>query len=77
MLVLSRKVGESIMIGDDIELIVLGTEGDSVKLGLNAPKEVSIYRQEIYLSIQKSNEEASKSQLDHIKLGEILRKDSK
>lgn len=73
MLVLSRKVGESIMIGNNIELIVLGVEGDAVKLGLDAPKEISLYRKEIYLSIQQANEEAAKSHPVHSKINEILR----
>ncbi|MFS0725885.1 carbon storage regulator CsrA [Paenibacillus sp. 1P07SE] len=59
MLVLSRKLNESIMIGNKIELIVLGTEGDTVKLGIRAPRDVEIYRKEIYDTIQASNREAA------------------
>lgn len=59
MLVLSRKKGESIMISDTIEIVVLESEGDIVKLGIKAPKNVEIYRKEIYLAIQESNKEAS------------------
>lgn len=59
MLVLTRKKGESIMIGDQVELVVLGVEGETVKLGIKAPKNVEVYRKEIYLSIQESNREAS------------------
>ncbi|MEK5478252.1 carbon storage regulator CsrA [Paenibacillus sp. FSL R5-0407] len=58
MLVLSRKKGESIIISDDIEIIVLESEGDTVKLGIKAPKDVEIHRKEIYLAIQESNKEA-------------------
>lgn len=58
MLVLSRKSDESIIIGGNIEVVVLGVEGDTVKLGIRAPKEVDIYRKEIYLNIQASNREA-------------------
>ncbi|MDR6553605.1 carbon storage regulator CsrA [Paenibacillus qinlingensis] len=61
MLVLSRKVGESVMIGDQIELIVLGTEGDTVKLGIIAPQEQRILRKEIHLAIKEANKEASDS----------------
>jgi carbon storage regulator len=61
MLVLSRKKGESIMIGDHIELVVLSTDGDTVKLGISAPKDVEVYRKEVYLSIQQSNKEAQDS----------------
>ncbi|MEF2968078.1 carbon storage regulator CsrA [Paenibacillus sp. M1] len=59
MLVLSRKKGESIIISDNIELVVLEVEGDTVKLGIQAPKNVEIHRKEIYIAIQKSNVEAS------------------
>ncbi|NLC18953.1 MAG: carbon storage regulator CsrA [Clostridiales bacterium] len=58
MLALSRKVNESIVIGNDIEITVLEVKGDQVKLGINAPKAVPIYRKEIYLQIQESNKEA-------------------
>ena len=59
MLVLTRKKGESIMIGDQIELVVISVEGDLVKLGIKAPQQVEIYRKEIYQLIQQSNREAS------------------
>ncbi|TNJ64758.1 carbon storage regulator CsrA [Paenibacillus hemerocallicola] len=59
MLVLTRKKGESIMIGDSIELVVIGVEGDLVKLGIRAPKSVEVYRKELYDSIQSSNKEAT------------------
>ncbi|WP_058300364.1 carbon storage regulator CsrA [Gorillibacterium timonense] len=73
MLVLARKKGESIVIGDNIEIVVLDTEGDSVRLGISAPKEVQIHRQEIYKAIRLSNEEASKSAM-HIKsLADLLK----
>lgn len=58
MLVLSRKKGETIMINDNIEVKVLGIEGDQVKLGIVAPKSVKIYRQEVYAQIEQQNEEA-------------------
>lgn len=61
MLVLKRKTGEAIQIGDDIELIVLSIEGDQVKLGINAPRQIDIHRKEIYLAIQAENAEASQS----------------
>jgi len=59
MLVLTRKKGESIMIGDSIELVVIGVEGELVKVGIRAPKSVEVYRKELYDSIQSSNKEAS------------------
>lgn len=58
MLVLTRKLNESIMIGNDIEITVLAVEGEQIKLGINAPKKVDIHRKEIYLSIQQENNQA-------------------
>lgn len=58
MLALSRKINESIMIGNDIELTVLDVKGDQVKIGISAPKSVPIYRKEIYVQIQEANQEA-------------------
>lgn len=64
MLVLSRKKGESIMITDSIEIIVLESEGDAVKLGIKAPREVGIHRKEIFTAIQESNKAASSDRED-------------
>jgi carbon storage regulator len=61
MLVLTRKKGESIMIGDHIELVVLGVEGETVKVGIRAPKEVEVFRKEVYLQIRESNQEAAQT----------------
>lgn len=58
MLVLSRKTGESIMIGDHIELKVLSVEGDQVKLGIIAPKSIKVHRSEVFKAIQEQNREA-------------------
>ena len=63
MLALSRKLGESIIIDNDIEITILEVKGDQVKIGISAPKSVSIYRKEIYLQIQESNQEAAKSEI--------------
>lgn len=59
MLVLTRKVGQKLIINDDIEVTILETKGDSVKIGIKAPKSVSIYREEIYEEIKKANKLAS------------------
>ncbi|MGD6804722.1 carbon storage regulator CsrA [Rossellomorea aquimaris] len=59
MLVLTRKTGEAIKIGDDIEITVLSIKGDQIKLGIEAPKNIDIHRKEIYLTIQDENTEAS------------------
>jgi carbon storage regulator len=58
MLVLSRKKGESIVIQEQIELTILSVDGDTVKVGISAPKHVDIFRKEIYLSIQEANRES-------------------
>lgn len=52
MLVLTRRPGESLMIGDDVELTILGTKGYQVRIGIEAPKEVSVHREEIYNRIK-------------------------
>lgn len=57
MLALSRKQGESIMIGNDIEITILEVKGDQIKVGINAPKSVPVYRKEIYTQIQEANRE--------------------
>ncbi|MBN6885297.1 carbon storage regulator [Cytobacillus horneckiae] len=59
MLVLTRKKNESIMINEDIEITVLAVDGDQIKLGIKAPRDVEIYRKEIYLQIQEENSEAA------------------
>ncbi len=52
MLILTRRVGESLMIGDDVIVTVLGVKGNQVRIGVNAPKEVAVHREEIYEKIQ-------------------------
>lgn len=58
MLVLSRKKNESIVINNDITIIVVEIRGDKVRLGIDAPKEIPVHRQEVYDAIQRSNAEA-------------------
>ena len=58
MLALSRKKNEDLMINNNIEITILDIKGDQVKIGISAPKDVSIYRKEVYLQIQESNKEA-------------------
>ncbi|SDJ22290.1 carbon storage regulator CsrA [Salimicrobium halophilum] len=70
MLVLNRKVGESVKIANDIEVKVVAIEGGQIKLGIEAPRDVDIHRQEVYEAIQRENAEASilnKSMIDLIK----------
>jgi carbon storage regulator len=73
MLVLSRKKGESIMIGDQVELVVVAIEGDTIRLGIQAPKNVEIHRKEVYLTIQNANKEASSQQVNLGQLVDMLR----
>ena len=64
MLILSRKLKEAIMIGDNIEISIAAIEGEQVKLAISAPKNVDIHRKEIYLSIKEENKQAAFSSGD-------------
>ena len=59
MLALSRKKGEALMINNDIEITILEVKGEQVKIGIAAPKEVPVYRKEVYIQIQQANKEAA------------------
>ncbi len=77
MLILSRKNGEKIMIGDNIEVVILEMKGDQVKIGVEAPRTMKVYRGEVYDEIQIENREASNmdsEQIDILK-GLFLRKE--
>ena len=64
MLILTRRVGETLMIGDQVSVTVLGVKGNQVRIGVNAPKEVSVHREEIYQRTQ--HERAMHEHLQHI-----------
>lgn len=76
MLALARKVNESIVIGNEIEVTILEIKGDQIKIGIKAPKSVPIYRKELYLQIQEENRQAG-GEVDLAALKGLFSKDSK
>jgi len=66
MLVLSRKMGESIIVGDNIEISIVDIQGDNIRIGINAPKSIKIFRKEVYEEIQAENRRAAEN-LDNMK----------
>ncbi len=60
MLVLSRKKGESLIIGDDIEITILDVDSDNIRIGIKAPRSIEILRKELYASIKEANEESAR-----------------
>lgn len=68
MLVLSRKINQSIVIGDNIEIMLVDIRGDQIKLGINAPKTVKIFRKEVYEEVENQNREAAKSTIEELNI---------
>ncbi|ARU60429.1 carbon storage regulator [Tumebacillus avium] len=73
MLVLSRKVGESIRIGDDVIVTVVEVKGDQIRLGIEAPKQVKVHRQEVYAEIQELNRQAAIQKTERSQLNSLLK----
>ncbi len=67
MLVLSRQKNESIMIGDDVEIIIVDVRGDKVRLGITAPKTISVHRKEVYNAIQQEKAEQNNKEQQPVK----------
>jgi carbon storage regulator len=72
MLVLSRKIDQRIRIGDDIEIVVLGIDGDHVKIGIKAPRQVPVLRFELLLEVQDENRRAASAATSEAALGSVL-----
>jgi carbon storage regulator len=64
MLILARKINESIMVGDQVEISIVDIKGDQVKLGISAPRQVKVYRREVYQLIQQENLKAAQAKPD-------------
>jgi carbon storage regulator len=77
MLILSRKLEESIKIGDTITIKILGVQEGQVKIGIDAPKEIKIYRSEVYDQIQKENVQSSKVEKESVSKAALLLRDVK
>lgn len=72
MLALARKINQSIMLGNDIEVTLLEIKGDQVKIGISAPKSVPIYRKELYTQIQEENKKAAVQEVDVAALANLF-----
>ena len=76
MLVLTRKTNQSIMIGDDVEVTVLAVSRDKIRLGITAPRDVPVFRKEVYLSIKGDGNDGDATEVVDKALDELTRQDS-
>ena len=67
MLILTRRVGETVMIGDDVTITVLGVKGTHVRIGINAPKSVPVHREEIYERIRRERQQGNRGQSERLR----------
>lgn len=74
MLVLSRKPGETILIGDDIEISIVEVRGDTVRIGINAPRNITILRQELLDQVQAFNVESARGTADVTEISDLLKR---
>lgn len=75
MLILTRKSGQGVVIGDDIRISIVSIDGDRVRVGIDAPKEISVHREEVYLEIKRENQQAKvDGSIDWEKLKKILQR---
>jgi carbon storage regulator len=76
VLILTRRVGENVIIGDDIVISVIEVRGDAVRIGINAPKDVAVHREEVWLQLQQANRSAASSPDTAVDaaVGELLRR---
>ncbi|MFC0212905.1 carbon storage regulator CsrA [Paenibacillus chartarius] len=77
MLILTRKKGQSIILNKDIEILISAIDGDQVKIGINAPRDVNVLRKEVYEAVQKSNREAVSGKMDLSELKNLTKKADK
>lgn len=66
MLILTRRVGESLMIGDNVSVTVLGINGNQIRIGVNAPKEIGVHREEVYIRVRNEGKEVGQVPPDQI-----------